>query len=128
MNTRVVLSVLASSMLLLSSGAGAAGLGFLKNSPLYYFNQADMKLMNEAARAVLDAPEANGQREWKNPKTGHSGKVESLGNFRSADGETCRKLKLWNQAKGIESESVFPVCKTGNGDWQLASGKELTKA
>ncbi len=111
----------------LSPAVLAAGLGFLKNSPIYYFGKADLKLMNEAALAVLNAPEADAQREWSNKKSGYSGRVQSLGNFRSAEGQTCRKVKVWNQAKGIESEAVYPVCKDQGGEWRLASGTELTK-
>lgn len=122
----LLVSVVVASVL--SPPVVAAGLGFLKNSPIYYFTQADLKLMNEAALAVLDAPEPDALREWRNPRTGYSGKVQSLGNFRSAEGQACRKVKVWNQAKGIESEAVYPVCKDARGEWRLASGTELTRA
>ena len=108
-------------------GRLAAGLGFLKNSPIYFFTQADLDLMNETALAVLNDSDPEASKEWSNSKTGYSGRVQSLGRYRSSDGEDCRKVKVWNQAKGLQSEAIYPVCKTASGDWQLASGKELTK-
>ncbi len=105
----------------------AAGLGFLKNSPVYYFDDADRKLMNEAVVEVLNEASGESSREWKNPRTGSSGKVQGMGRFRSADGLDCRKLKLFNQARGIEGEATYPVCRADGGEWRLASGKELTK-
>lgn len=106
----------------------AAGLGFLSNSPVYYFTDADRKLMNEAVAAVLGSDDGKALREWNNPRTGASGKVEGLGRFRSAEGLDCRKLRLWTQAKGIEGQATYPVCRAGDGEWRLASGKALTAA
>lgn len=108
--------------------ANAAGLGFLKNSPISYFSDADLKMMNGAVLEVLNAADATTVREWANPRSGYSGKVQGMGKFRTADGLECRKLKVWNQAKGIESESVYPVCRAAGSDWRLASGKELLPA
>lgn len=108
--------------------AGAAGLDFLRNSPVYYFTAADRKLMNDAAAAVLNDADASAVREWSNPRTGYSGKVQGMGRFRSPDGLECRKVKLWNRAKGIESEAVYPACRDKEGRWRLASGVELTAA
>lgn len=125
MNIRALVIV---STLLAPLTLTAAGLDFLKNSPIYYFTAADRKLMNDAAQAVLNDADASAQREWKNPRTGYSGRVQGMGKFRSPDGMDCRKVKLWNQAKGIESESVYPACRDKDGQWRLASGVELKPA
>ena len=106
----------------------AAGLGFLKETPLYYFTPADNKLMNEAVFAVLNDSDAQARREWTNPKNGYSGRVQGTGHFKSADGLECRKLKLWTQARGVESETLVPACRDSKGQWRIASGMELKKA
>lgn len=124
--TRIGSALLAAAVLLPLT-APAAGLGFLRRTPLYYFTDGDLKLMSDAALEILNGNDPNAQREWRNPKTGFSGKIQALGRFKSSDALECRKLKLWNQAKGIEGESTFPVCRSAEGEWQLASGKELTK-
>ncbi|HEY6644956.1 RT0821/Lpp0805 family surface protein [Povalibacter sp.] len=105
----------------------AAGLGFLKETPLYYFGDADRKLMNEAVQAVLNDASGEAAKEWRNPRNGYSGKVQGTGLFKSEDGLDCRKLKIWMQARGVESESTYPVCRANGGDWRLAAGKELNK-
>ena len=128
MNTRTRIgSALIAAAVLLPLAAPAAGLGFLRRTPIYYFTDGDLKLMSDAALQILNGSDPSAQREWNNPKTGYSGKVQGLGRFKSSDGLDCRKLKLWNQAKGIEGESTFPVCRSAGGEWQLASGKELTQ-
>lgn len=131
MNARflALLSSVALAVPLLPAGAVAAGLGFLKNTPLSYFTQADLKLMGDAALQVLNDADPQAAREWQNPRTGYSGKIQGTGKFMSTDGLDCRRLKIWNQAKGIESESVYPVCRDPkDGEWRLASGKELTRS
>ena len=107
--------------------AQAAGLGFLKETPLYYFGDADRKLMNTAVLAVLNDDNGEAVQEWRNPRNGYSGKVQGTGKFKSEDGLECRKLKIWMQAKGVESESLYPVCRADGDEWRLAAGKALTK-
>jgi hypothetical protein len=108
--------------------AQAAGLGFLKETPLYYFGDADRKLMNTAVLSVLNDADGEAVQEWSNPRNGYSGKVQGTGKFKSEDGLECRKLKIWMQARGVESESLYPVCRVDGGEWRLAAGKALTKA
>lgn len=107
--------------------AGAAGLGFLKNTPLYYFTEQDLQLMSDAANVVLNDPDSTTVREWSNPKNKYSGKVEGLGSFKSTDGLQCRKLRIWTQARGVENIATYPVCKNVQGQWQLSSGRELVQ-
>ncbi len=129
MNRRrtLIAVTLASLLMAAAAPAGAAGLGFLKETPLYYFGDADRKLMNTAVLAVLNDDNGEAAQEWSNPRNGYSGKVQGTGKFKSADGLDCRKLKIWMQAKGVESESLYPVCRDKGGDWRLAAGKELTR-
>ncbi|HKE94275.1 MAG TPA: RT0821/Lpp0805 family surface protein [Povalibacter sp.] len=114
--------------LLLPPQSHAANLTFLRNSPVFWFNDTDRRMMNDAAMQVLNDADPRAVREWNNPRTRAAGRVESLGRFRSADGMDCRRLRLWNQARGIEGEMTFPVCRVQGGDWRLASGVELTPA
>lgn len=119
-------TVIAMICLALPPVVSAAGLRFLKDSPLTYFTAEDRKMMQEAAYAVLDDPDAAAVREWKNPKNEYSGKVEGLGEFHSADGLRCRKIRILTRARGTENVTIYPVCKTEKGEWQISSGRELT--
>jgi len=106
----------------------AANAGFLKDTALAYLTDEDRRMQTQTAISVLDDADATAAKDWKNPKTGSSGRSESLGNFRSNDGLHCRKLRLLTTAKGIDSQFSFPVCKNAQGDWFIASGKQLTPA
>lgn len=128
MATKLISSVAIAALAVASPTlVGAAGLGFLKDTPLYYFTEQDMQLMFDTANSVLNDPDPTALREWVNPKNKYSGKVESLGAFKSTDGLPCRKLRVWTQARGIENTAIYPVCKTSQGEWQLSSGRELVK-
>jgi surface antigen len=129
MNRQRVFVVIVSAVLtaLAAVPGQAAGLGFLKETPLYYFGDADRKLMNTAVQSVLNDSNGGAIQEWRNPSNGYSGKVQGTGKFKSEDGLECRKLKIWMQARGVESESLYPVCRVDGGEWRLAAGKVLTQ-
>lgn len=124
------LSVLAVSLgvMVLPTLAQAATLDFLENTALSFLKQADMELQRDAALRALENGDPRSTQEWKNAASGYSGRVQGLGAFNSDDGLACRKLKIWTQAEGVESEFVFPFCKDASGEWFIASGKRLSRA
>jgi len=123
-------SALLTSLLtmLATTSVFAANAGFLKDTALAYLTDEDRRLQTDTAISVLENVDAAAAKDWKNPKTGSSGRSESLGNFRSQDGLHCRKLRLSTTARGIDSQFSFPVCKSAAGEWFIASGKQLTPA
>jgi hypothetical protein len=106
------------ALLLPLTAAAQSSLGFLKDSPISYFNSDDTQLLKKNAYAVLDsqAPAAKGQ--WSNPKTGHSGEAEVMEAF-SADGMACKRLRVANAAKGVKSEATYPLCKHPDKGWRV---------
>jgi|JRYI01.1.fsa_nt_gb surface antigen len=129
MNTRVSASVLIVVLTLTHHAhAAAANTGFLKDTALAFLSEEDMKLQTATALSVLEGADARGLKEWKNPKSGARGRSQGLGNFKSSDGLHCRKLRLWVEARGIETQFSFPVCKGNDGEWFIASGKTLHRA
>jgi surface antigen len=126
--TRMWLGPLAAAALLCAHGTHANNLGFLKNTASALLTDEDRELQRAAIMAVLEDANAKSAKDWKNPQTGHSGSIQSLGNYRSDDGLPCRKLKISNHADGLQNEATYPVCKTAEGEWIAASGKKLAKA
>ena len=122
------LRALAAAGLLCAAVAQANNLGFLKNTPAALLTDEDRELQLAAVTMVLEDVNAKGEKEWKNPQSGHSGSIKSLGNFRSEDGLHCRKITIANHADGLNNQATYPVCKTAAGDWIVASGKKLAKA
>jgi surface antigen len=124
METRMAASTrsMAWSFLVLALACGNAAaqsnLTFMKDSPVSRFNAEDMRLMQEAGKAVLDSTEPSATREWSNPKSKHSGKVtlEQTFSFESRD---CRRLRVENRAGGMQSNTLVPVCRNAQGRWAV---------
>jgi hypothetical protein len=108
--------------------AVAAGATFLKDTAIAALTSEDLKLQSDAALSVLEDKNPRAAKEWANPQSNASGRIQSLGNFKSEDGMHCRKLQLAASARGIDSQFSFPVCKVEGGEWMIASGMKLSPA
>jgi hypothetical protein len=95
----------------------AGNLSFLADSPLSYFKPDDMDLMRANALKVLEAPDTNAKQAWSNAKTGASGLAQVRGQFTASDGATCKRLRIVNRAKGLQSDATYTVCKQPDRDW-----------
>lgn len=119
---------IAMAALLASPRLPAGNLDFLHDTPMTYLTDADRKLQRQAALVVLEDERANAVREWSNPATGASGKIEGQGELISDDGLRCRKIRIAARAKGAENVFTLPVCKNAQGEWFFGSGLKLTPA
>jgi surface antigen len=100
------------------SAAAQSNLTFMKDSPVSRFKPDDIRLMQEAGRAVLDSAEPAATREWLNPKTKHSGSVTLEQSF-SFESRDCRRLRVDNRAGGMQSSTLVPVCRNAQGRWGI---------
>jgi surface antigen len=102
-----------------SSGFAQGGnLGFLKGAPVTYLNADDIKLMREAAAAVLNSSDPGATRTWQNPSTSSSGKIEALSSFNTEDHRECRKLRLEiHTTRGGDGSQAMKVCRSPGGKW-----------
>lgn len=114
------LAALAFAVGCVALGAAYAGnLSFLGKSPVSYFKADDMELMRQNASKVLEATDANPKQDWSNPKTGASGLAEVRGEFKATDGASCKRLRIVNRAKGLESDATYTVCKYADRGWVM---------
>lgn len=97
--------------------ASSGNLDFLKNTPAYYFKPEDTALMKKNATEVLDSADPAARQEWSNPKTGASGVVEVRGQFAATDGTPCKRLRVVNKVKGLESDATYTLCKYPKRGW-----------
>jgi len=97
--------------------ASAGNLSFLADSPVAYFNSDDMELMRQTATKVLDSPDANAKQSWSNAKTGASGMAQVRGQFTASNGTPCKRLRIVNKARGLQSDATYTVCKTADSGW-----------
>ena len=99
--------------------AYAANLSFLNNSPLAYFQPEDVDHMMENARKVLDSSDPAAKQSWSNPKTGASGFAQARGQFTASGGVPCKRLRVMNKARNLQSDSTYTLCKTADGGWVI---------
>ncbi len=99
--------------------ASAGNLSFLDRSPLAYFSADDVELMRANALQVLDAPGPGAKHSWSNAKTGASGVAQVRGQFTATDGASCKRLRVLNKARGLESDATYAVCKYADRGWVL---------
>jgi hypothetical protein len=97
--------------------ASAGNLSFLADSPVSHFNSDDMDLMRENAIKVLDEPGTGSKQAWSNAKTGNSGMAQVRGQFTASNGTPCKRLRIVNKAKGLESDATYTVCKSADRGW-----------
>jgi hypothetical protein len=99
--------------------AYGSNLGFLGKSPVSYFKADDMELMRQSALKVLDAADPHAKESWSNAKTGASGLAEVRSQFTATDGATCKRLRIRNQFKSLESDATYTACKYPDRGWVL---------
>jgi surface antigen len=97
----------------------ATNLGFLKNAPIGQFKEEDVKMMQAAVEDLLREDTKGASREWRNDKTGNSGRLEILEVFTSEDGRHCKKLLVVTRAKSQEQQSAYPLCAAPDGRWLI---------
>jgi 17 kDa common-antigen outer membrane protein len=100
-------------------GASAGNLSFLDKSPLSYFKPDDMEMMRQNALKVLDDSGANAKQTWSNANSGASGWAQVRSQFKATDGATCKRLRIVNKAKGLQSDATYTVCKSADRDWVI---------
>jgi surface antigen len=106
----------------LSTGAFAANLGFLNNTPITYMKQRDLQMLNAAAQTALNTKGDGESLEWNNKGAGNpvpvNGTVTPHETFDSG-GLKCRKITLVANAKGQTQTWEPTACKHEDGKWQL---------
>src|ERR1700752_2694866 len=89
--------------------ASAGNLSFLADSPVAYFNPDDMELMRQNATKALEAPDPNSKQTWSNAKTGASGLAQVRGQFTASNGTPCKRLRIVNKVRGLQSDATYTV-------------------
>jgi surface antigen len=110
--------MIATALLVGSGAAGAAGLGFLAETPLSRFNEEDLKLMNGAVEQALASAKLGAPVRWANGKNSSSGEVTPQRAFERG-GRPCRDLRVVNRHRRLEASGVYTMCRE-DGHWTLA--------
>jgi hypothetical protein len=99
--------------------AYSAGLLFLKEAPIRFFNEADRRLFKEAVLRTLEKVPDGKTSSWENPATESAGVMKPIRTYHN-NGMTCRTLEILNRAGGrTGQENAFDFCRRGEGKWKL---------
>ncbi len=99
--------------------SAVSGLGFLAESPIAYFTPEDSRLLKQTLFDLLDNQADGATARWKNPNTGHRGRMQVLRSFQH-DGHRCRTVRAQNHAGGRRGQAQFDFCKMDHGTWRIA--------
>ncbi len=98
----------------------ALDLTFLDQAPIRFFNDADLKMMSDAADQALDNSADGEAVSWSNEQTGSSGTLTPVRSF-TRDGRDCRRLSvvsLASKATRGSATSNVDFCKV-DGTWKI---------
>ncbi len=101
----------------MTSASAAGFVGLLKGGPAELFDDADLHLFLDTARATLERGVENQPLAWQNPKTGHGGDMTVLKRF-EYKGRSCTRGRVRNQAEGRKSSMQHNLCVV-DGRWRL---------
>lgn len=110
--------ILVGALLACGGAAAQVGLGFLAETPVSRFNDADLRLMNGAIDKALSTAEVGTTVRWANEATSSSGEVTAQRAFEQT-GRPCRDLRVVNRHRRLENSGVYTLCREG-GQWKLA--------
>jgi 17 kDa outer membrane surface antigen len=105
--------------------AHAFDYSFLQQSPIRYFNDTDMQMMDTALNEVLNNPRDEVRKSWENAATGSGGEVTSLYSY-AKDGYECRRVQLTNHARKARegaAKSLVDMCQV-DGAWKLVNAPQ----
>ena len=98
----------------------AAGLMFLRESPLSRFTEDDFAMLRHAAGIVLNSESSDAGQDWSNPATGNSGRITATSRFVAADGRPCARLKMDARSPEFDGSWTYTVCRSADdGDWRI---------
>ena len=106
---------------LTTPGVYAVNWMFLEDSPAAYFTDEDWRLISVLGEGALEQQQDGEMGEWENPESGNSGSITPVKSYKAADGQSCRKLKVVERAKGMVEETTVDLCKLDNGEWVLVT-------
>ncbi len=101
----------------------ALNLGWMKNSPVRHFNDADWTLLKQAVATALNEKDNGEIVEWKNDESGNHGTLKPVSRV-EVDGRECRDVEVRNFAGNLVGGGTFRLCRMEDGEWKLLSNSD----
>lgn len=91
----------------------------LKNTPAERFKDDDLEMFIAASRKALNETPDGQTVSWDNPATKARGSI-TVDETRVRGGQTCKRVRVENQAGTRKGKQALDVCKGSDGRWALA--------
>ena len=122
-----ILGATGGGLLAAATGGGSTGIaagvllggltgGAVGNS----LDNEDRRLMKRASHRALETSRTGTSTVWRNPDSGHSGRITPTRTIERADGSFCREYQQTITIDGKEESGFGRACRQPDGSWRTA--------
>ncbi|MGI9504140.1 MAG: RT0821/Lpp0805 family surface protein [Geminicoccaceae bacterium] len=120
-----VIGATGGGLLAAAAGGGASGiaagvlLGGLTGGVLgNKLDNEDQRLMQRASHRALETGRTGTSTAWRNPDSGHRGRIKPTRTYQRANGGFCREYQQTIIVGGEERQGFGTACRQPDGSWQ----------
>lgn len=120
------LGAAAGGLLAASGDSGAAGVaagvligGLLGGAVGSAMDAEDKRLHALTTQRALEYNRTGNAAAWRNPDTGHRGRVEPTRTYERDDGRYCREFQQTIIVGGKEEQAYGTACRQPDGSWEI---------
>ncbi len=106
---------------LAATAAGTLLGAFLGNEVGKSLDRADAVHASRAQYQALEYTPSGQATAWRNPDTGHYGRVTPIETYDTGGGSYCREFQHQAQIGGRSREVYGTACRTPDGQWQAVN-------
>ena len=119
----------AGGLLAAASNGGATGIaagvllgGLLGSSIGAQMDAQDKRLHAMTTQQALENNRTGSAAAWRNPDTGHRGRIEPTRTYQTDSGQYCREFQQTIIVGGKEEQAYGTACRQPDGSWEIQQG------
>lgn len=101
--------------------AGVIGGGLVGGLVGNLLDQRDKQLAAEAAQRALERSPSGTSVAWRNPDSGHSGRITPVRTYQTASGTYCREYQQTVIIEGRQEQAYGKACRQPDGSWRIVN-------
>jgi surface antigen len=106
---------------LVATSVGTLLGAYLGNEAGKSLDRADPAYASRAEYEALEYTPSGSSTPWRNPDTGHYGRVTPIETYETAGGDYCREFQHHADIGGRTQSVYGTACRTPDGQWQAAN-------
>ncbi|MBK5910047.1 hypothetical protein CCR85_00880 [Rhodothalassium salexigens] len=122
------LGAAAGGLLAASANGGAEGIaagvligGLLGGAVGSALDAEDKRMHARTTQYALETNRTGYASTWRNPDTGHRGRIEPTRTYQRPDGQYCREFQQMIIVGGREEKAYGTACRQPDGNWKIVS-------